>query len=197
MSLIQRIRNSSDWHLETAGSIWQLLPKWVLLLPLIWIALIVGLNQTPLTWVLEKSVAELVSPSILAIAFLLSLVALGFLRPSYYRWLALFALALFLRELHFYGTDNGFYIAFILLIWWASRYRDRLTPFIQDPRIIGLLVAMILTYGIAKTFDRNYWEWLIHDPLLIDKIEENLEVMGHLNFLVLVLFSMRRIVPKE
>jgi hypothetical protein len=105
------------------------------------------------------------------------------------QWLAVFVLCLFLRELHFRGTNTGFYIALVALIWWASHARDRLEPFISNKTIVTLLMSVLWTYAVSKTFDRHLWDAAMTGGLSRDLFEENLEILGHLLFVLLVMVS--------
>ncbi len=178
------------WHLDTAKRILRLTPLWVLLVPALGAGVIYVLSTFPaVAPYLTKDSAELFSPIILAFGVAIA----GFLaatRPEiYYKWLAVFAVCLLLRELHFRGTNTGFYIAFVLLIGWASYARDRLEPFISNKSIVTLLMSVIWTYLISKTFDRHMWDAEMTGGLSRDLFEENLEILGHVLFVVLCIVS--------
>lgn len=191
--MLAYLRNELTWHTATARHIARHAAPWVLLVPLVGAVVIAALGSAPaLAPYLAKDSAELVSPLILAAALLLA-AAVYLTRPShpYFAWQSLFALALFLRELHFTGTNTGFYVALVVLLVWASHARERLEPFFSDRRIVSLLVALIWTYAVSKTFDRRYWDTLLEaHGFTRDLFEENLEVIGHLTFLALVVLSL-------
>ncbi len=186
----EQVSAAVSWHWTTAVRLLRMTPPWVLAVPLLGALLIMALNTLP--WVapyLTKDSAEIISPIILAVG----VVVAGWLaatRPApYYKWLAVFALCLFLRELHFRTTNTGFYIAIVVLLWWASHARDRLEPFFSNRTIVTLLMAVLWTYAVSKTFDRHLWDGLMTGSLSRDLFEENLEILGHLLFVVLVMVS--------
>lgn len=186
----EQVSAAVSWHWTTAVRLLRMTPPWVLAVPLLGAIVIVALNTLP--WVapyLTKDSAEIISPIILAVG----VVVAGWLaatRPApYYKWLAIFALCLFLRELHFRTTNTGFYIAIVVLLWWASHARDRLEPFFSNRTIVTLLMAVLWTYAVSKTFDRHLWDGLMTGSLSRDLFEENLEILGHLLFVVLVMVS--------
>ena len=186
----EQVSAAVSWHWTTAVRLLRMTPPWVLAVPLLGAIVIVALNTLP--WVapyLTKDSAEIISPIILAVG----VVVAGWLaatRPApYYKWLAVFALCLFLRELHFRTTNTGFYIAIVVLLWWASHARDRLEPFFSNRTIVTLLMAVLWTYAVSKTFDRHLWDGLMTGSLSRDLFEENLEILGHLLFVVLVMVS--------
>ncbi|WP_334148731.1 hypothetical protein [Hyphomicrobium sp.] len=186
----EQVSAAVSWHWTTAVRLLRMTPPWVLAVPLLGAIVIVALNTLPwLAPYLTKDSAEIISPIILAVG----VVVAGWLaatRPApYYKWLAIFALCLFLRELHFRTTNTGFYIAIVVLLWWASHARDRLEPFFSNRTIVTLLMAVLWTYAVSKTFDRHLWDGLMTGSLSRDLFEENLEILGHLLFVVLVMVS--------
>lgn len=189
--MLGRAGGQIAWHTETAARILRTTPPWVLLVPALGAVVIYLLNTLPaVAPYLSKETAEITSPIILAVPLVIA-AGLAATRPRvYYKWLALFALALFLRELHFQGTNTGFYIAIVLLIGWASFARDRLEPFISNKVVVTILMSMLWTYAVSKTFDRRIWDSLLTAGITNDLFEENLEIMGHIMFFLLVVASL-------
>ena len=185
------IQQSIKWHKQTLVEVFSLTPVWLYLVPVLFIVVLLGLDQTAMSVYLTKEYAETAAPVILFTALALSLWAIKNNPHPYFKWQALFALILFFREWHFYGTDNGFYIGFLLLMWWASRYREKLMPYFHSKAVVSLLVLMIWTYLISKTFDRHYWDSLLPSPNTSHLFEENLELIGHLLFFYLVIMSQK------
>jgi hypothetical protein len=185
------IKTALNWHLDTARQVYGILPLWILLTPLLFMLLLYGLEQTPFNAYLDKDSAEIAAPAILAIAFAISLWQIKSRHHVYFKWQAFFAAILFFRELHFYGTNNGFYIGFILMMWWASKNRERLLPYFANRTIVSLIVLIVWTYLVSKSFDRHYWDALLPAGIESDLFEENLEIIGHLMFAGLVLISAR------
>ncbi|MCC7252635.1 hypothetical protein [Hyphomicrobium sp.] len=181
---------TAAWHVTTATRVLRLTPPWVPFVPAAAVLVILWLSTIPsVAPYLDKERAELISPVILAIGVVVG-AWLAAVRPQiYFKWLAVFLLCLFLRELHFQGTNTAFYIALVILIWWASRARERLEPFISNRTIVALLMTALWTYFVSKTFDRHLWDGLMTGTLTRDLFEENLEVMGHVLFVALVIVS--------
>ncbi len=189
-SVADNLSANVRWHWETVLRLLRMTPVWVLLVPAAGALVIYWLNTLPrIAPYLDKEHAELISPIILGVGFVFA-IGLATRRPEpYFDWLALFALALLLRELHFRGTNTGFYIALPLLIFWASHARDRLEPFISNKTIVTLLMSVLWTYFISKTFDRHLWDGLMVGSMSRDLFEENLEILGHTLFDALVVVS--------
>jgi hypothetical protein len=188
--MIDRVSAVAVWHVETALRVLRATSPWVVLVPVAGALGIYLLHTFPaIVPYLDKPHAEFISPIILAAGLV---IAVGFAswRPEvYFDWLALFALALFLRELHFRGTNTGFYAALFALIWWASYAREHMEPFISARPIATLLMAVLWTYFVSKTFDRHLWDAEMVGGMSRDLFEENLEVLGHVLFVALVIVS--------
>jgi hypothetical protein len=186
----ERLRTEVEWHWATARHLLRLTPPWVLIVPALASLVIYALSRdAAVAPLLTKEAAEIVSPIVLAVPLALA-TWLAATRPHvYYKWLALFALALFLRELHFQGTNTGFYIAIVLLLGWVSFARERLEPFVSNRRIVTMLATIIWIYLVSKTFDRHMWEHVLPAGTTSNLFEENLELAGHLLVLVLAVVS--------
>lgn len=186
----EQLSAAISWHWTTAMRLLRITPPWVLLVPAAGALVIALLSTRPtIAPYLTKDSAEIISPIILAIGVAIGAWLAATRAEPYYKWLAVFALCLFLRELHFRGTNTGFYIAIVALIWWASHARDRLEPFISNRTVVTLLMAVLWTYFISKTFDRHLWDQAMTGTLTRDLFEENLEILGHLLFVLLVMVS--------
>jgi len=188
---MHRFTQFLQWHFQTVKDIVRLTPVWIYILPLGFMAVLLGLHYTAFQSYLSKGTSEFIAPIILTISFVISLILIKKNPHRFSKWLGIFAFILLMRELHFWGTNNGFYIGFVLLMWWASRYRETLQPYLSDKRIISLLVLIIWAYFISKTFDRHYWDAYLPTGVTNDLFEENLEMFGHVLFLGLVLFCLR------
>lgn len=179
------------WHAATVAHLLRTASLWAMLVPAAGALLIAALNLRPeIAPYLTKESAEIASPIILGLGSLLALWIAASRPHPYYKWQALFVIACFLRELHFQGTNSGFYIALVVLLWWLSHARERLAAFLNDRRIVTLLVAVLWTYFISKTFDRHLWDNAMSGRLTRDLFEENLEILGHLLLVGLVMASM-------
>lgn len=192
--MIGRVNSLWDRHAETAAHLLRLTSPWVLLIPAAGALALYILNFYPSVAAhLDKETAEIVAPIILAVGVFLAGWLAATRRHVYDKWLLLFAISLFLRELHFQGTNTGFYIALVVLILWASHARDRLEPFISDRSSVNTMMAMLWTYFITKLLDRGYLDGLLPTGTTRDLFEENLENLGHMIFVLLVVLSFRKV----
>lgn len=185
------IRDQVRWHAATAAHVLRTAPLWVWLVPILGGAVIWLMNLSPaIRPYLSKDAAEISSPAVLAVGVVIAAGLATTRRHVYDRWQTLLGLALFLRELHFRTTNTGFYIAIVVLLGWASFARERLEPFISNRRVVAVIVAMLWTYAVSKTFDDHWWDAVLRPTGLDhDLFEENLELLGHLLFVVLTVVS--------
>lgn len=188
--MLKRLSEEAGWHWTTATRVLQLTPPWVVAVPAVAVLVIYLLNtNAAIAPYLTKEAAEIASPIILAVPLALATCFALARSHVYSKWQALFALALFLRELHFAGTNTGFYIAIVLLLGWASFARERLEPFFSNRKIATLLTTIIWVYLVSKTFDRHVWDHVLPAGTTSNLFEENLEIVGHTLFLVLTVVS--------
>ncbi|MBW3538900.1 MAG: DUF3616 domain-containing protein [Planctomycetes bacterium] len=139
-----------------------------------------------------KDFQEVLAPSILGLASLLALAAAVHYRLAFLKWQAALTTALFCRELHFAGTNNGIYAVLAVLMWYAARRREAFRPFLAHRGVVSLLFGSLAAYAVAKTFDRNYWSALAPElEPLRHPLEETIESTGHLLILALVFVSGR------
>lgn len=185
------IRDQVRWHAATAAHVLRTAPLWVWLVPALGGAVIWLMNLSPaIRPYLSKDAAEISSPAVLAVGVVIAAGLAATRRHVYDKWQTLLGLALFLRELHFRTTNTGFYIAIVVLLGWASFARERLEPFISNRRVVAVIMAMLWTYAVSKTFDDHWWDAVLRPTGLDhDLFEENLELLGHLLFVVLTVVS--------
>lgn len=186
-ALADRIRSALAFHGRNGWAVLRHCSPWILLVPAAVICLIVVDSRRGLLWFEQKTTQEIIAPSILAIAILVS--SLYWARAADFcsHWLLLLSAALFCRELHFWGTNNGIYLAIILLLWYASRHTERMRSFLQSRCCVSLFAGAVFTYGLSKTFDRGYWMKIAGWPDWQDTMEESLESTAHLMILALAI----------
>lgn len=167
------------------------IPYWVWPVPFLLSAGVWLILQTPIDWLTEKPVQEIVAPVVIGLTALLVLFVNRWVSEFFTLLLACFVWALFLRELHFFGTNNGFYLAVILLAWWASSRREAIRDFLKWRSIGALLSCSLWTYFVTKLFDRHYFSFLPGYDVWHDNVEESLETLGHLMVFALVVVTLR------
>ncbi len=178
-------------HLESAKMTLLGIPFWVWPMPFLLCVVILLIRQSPIGWITEKPVQEIIAPTVICLTAVLVLFVHRWTRELFTLMLAVLVWALFMRELHFYGTGRGLYATVIVLAFLASAKRDILGEFLGQRSIGALLGLSIWTYIVSKMFDRHYFSFLpaYHD--WNNNVEETLETCGHLFVLSLVVMTLR------
>lgn len=162
---------------------------WILVIPAALTAWIGTQTAHPLWQYTRKPYQEILGPSILAVAAVLSVAVWLKRRNFYHRWLAILSVGLFCREIDFQGASTGIYITVALLTWYASCNIESMKPYTENRLLVTLFVGAFITYFAAITVDRAVWKFLPHHRLWRDSIEETLESLGHLMILSVIISS--------
>ena len=166
-------------------------PRYIWAVPFVLMVLILLVYALPFGWITTKPIQEIIAPTVIALA---TAVATYFYRDNKSTlslMLTCFAWALFLRELHLPLTNNGFYVAIVVLAGWAVKERDALTHWLTETSAGILLPAAFWTYFISKVMDRHYLGFLPNYYHWNDSVEETLETCGHLMVFALVIVAMK------
>jgi branched-subunit amino acid ABC-type transport system permease component len=110
-------------------------------------------------------------------------------RGFYFRWLTLLSVCLLCRELHFWGTSTGIYIAIPLVMWYASANFQSMKPYVNHRLLVSLFVGAFITYFFTITVDRAVWKFLPNHAHWRNNVEETLETFGHLMILAVIVVS--------
>jgi hypothetical protein len=160
-------------------------------LPFVLSAVIWAITKTPVGWITEKPVQEIAAPVVIGLSAGLVLMVHKWAQARFTLILACFVWSLFLRELHFWGTNNGFYIALVAIIIWTWASRSQLIDFLQFSSIRHFLSGAFLIYLLSKIVDRGYLAFLPEFSAWRHNLEETLETSGHVMVFCLVVMSYR------
>jgi hypothetical protein len=136
----------------------------------------------------EKRINEWYAVCVLGLVVVVLIGRSAWQRSLLYLLLAGFALAAWLREIHYPWTDQGVYVLLLVLIGLAWWWRERLKPLAQAgsflPWLKGTMAAYVLSVLIARRVFRNLLpnEELMHVPM-----EEVMENVAHSMLLVTAL----------
>lgn len=187
----QLIREAISHHIGSARAVLTGLPVWVWPLPLVLGLVIILVTLTPAGWMTTKPTQEIVAPVVIGLAAALSFIVHRWVGETFTLLLAVFAWSLFARELHFYGTNNGAYIAIAVLAWLASSKRDAIADYLRQTPVAVLLGGAMLTYVVTKVLDRGYLSFLPGYQDWHHNVEETMETSGHLMVFALVVITFR------
>ncbi len=178
-------------HFESAKMALLGIPFWVWPLPFVLCLVILLIRQTPIGWMTEKPVQEIIAPTVICLTAILVLFVHRWTRELFTLMLAALVWALFMRELHFIGTSRALYATIIVLAVLASYKRDEIAEFLNQRAIGTLLPLAMWTYFVSKLFDRHVFRSLPDYALWHDNVEETLETSGHVMTFALVVMTLR------
>lgn len=178
-------------HFESAKMALLNIPFWVWPLPFLFCVVILLIRQSPIGWMTEKPNQEIIAPTVICLTAILVLFVHRWTRELFTLMLACLVWALFMRELHFFGTSRALYITVIVLAVMASYKRDELAEFLSQRAIGTLLPLALWTYFVSKQFDRHVFSFLPDYVLWHDNVEETLETCGHVLTFSLVIATLR------
>ncbi len=164
-------------------------PRWVVMVPALAWLIILGLWRSPLGWITEKPIQEIIGPGIIALACLAALTLWVRRGEFHWLWLALLTGSLFCREYHFAGSGIGIYFALAAVFWYGSRRIDNLRELLAPRIVVFMVVAAICTYFTAKTFDHGVWKFIPGERDWHNNVEESMETTGHLWLLATILIA--------
>ncbi len=165
VGILSSLPNSA---LETVKSV----PVAMWFMPLILSFAIWAFARTPLGWMTEKPVQEIAAPVVIGITAALMIAVHQWVGAKFSLLLACFVWSLFLRELHFWGTNNGFYIAFVVLVIWGWLSRHQMEEFLNQTSIRYFLSGALLIYLFSKIVDRGYLSFLPDFKMWRHNLEE-------------------------
>lgn len=179
-TILQRLSTSVKFHLTSILLMLRVPSVLIWLYPFLVGAVVWMLSTTPLALPFSKPYQEVFAVTILIINLIIMTIVHMKMRQSLTLWLLLLGVALLCRELHFYGTHRGFYIALILLVGWYAVKRVQLAGGIKTTGGGKLLVGAMWTYAMSKVMDRNYLDFLPEYSRWANHVEESMESSGHL-----------------
>lgn len=187
----ERLTELFETTSKTAVTILKSIPPLIWLLPFALSLAIWAISKTPIGWMTEKPIQEIVAPVVIGMTAALVLMVHRWVGTKFSLLLACFVWALFLRELHFWGTNNGFYIALVVIVIWGWLSRNQIGEFLEQPAIKFLLSGAFLIYLFSKIVDRGYLAFLPDFAIWRHNLEETLETCGHLLVFALVIMTLR------
>ena len=88
-----------------------------------------------------------------------------------------------MREIHWEWTSEGVYVLFILFMWAAYAFYDRLKPFVSSASFINLAITVLSFYFISEMLLDHNWLRIPEDfgqeVNLRSSLEECIEMAGH------------------
>ncbi len=186
-----RLKQQSQIHWDSGWAALRATPLLAFAIPFLATGLILLIRLSPVGWVTEKPVQEIIAPTVLALAAGSVLLVHHWTRAKFTLMLSVFVWALFLRELHFEFMNGGILFALAGLMWWLSNVRQQLVEWLSSFWIRLWLAGCFCTYFISDMMDRHLFSFLPHYRSWNDNVEETLETVGHLMVFALVFMAFK------
>jgi len=160
---------------------------WLVLVGLaIVFGLLVAAPYTAAAPYVHKKVLERVALPLAAFTWLVSLARLGFSRQRYDSLLAIACTALFMREIHFKGSDELLAALALTVLVLAWRWWDQILPSLNDKRTFTWVAFALVAFVFSQFIAKRGFKLLPNERFFHESAEEGMENFAHLMMLVAV-----------
>jgi len=112
-------------------------------------------------------------------------------RDKFYLWGSGIMLISFAREIHPPFMSYGVYIGFVWLFYVAYKKPHIFADYLANKFLVTMLGLGFFTYVYAVSIDERVWSFVPRERVFHTKLEETLEVLGHITIGIALLFSSR------
>lgn len=113
-------------------------------------------------------------------------------KDKFFLWASGMMMVLFFRELHPPISSAGVYVLLIMLFYIAYKKHHIFADYIGNKFLVTLLGVGFFTYVIAVTTDERVWMFVPGEMLFHTKLEETLELLGHISIGCALFFATRK-----
>jgi hypothetical protein len=107
-------------------------------------------------------------------------------------WASAMMMVLFFREIHPPVSSAGVYVLLVMLFYIAYKKYHIFADYIGNKFLVTLLGVGFFTYVIAVSTDERVWRFVPGELLFHTKLEETLELLGHISIGCALLFATRK-----
>lgn len=118
-------------------------------------------------------------------------------KDKFFLWSSGLMMLLFIREIHPPIADYGVYIGLLWFFYFAYKRHHIVADYIQSKYVVTLLGAGFFTYVLAVTTDERVWNFVPGEYIFHTKLEESLEVLGHVFIGCALLFATKTTAGKN
>lgn len=126
---------------------------------------------------------------------LLCLLRYLYCRDKFYLWGSGVMLISFAREIHPPVMSYGVYIGFVWLFYVAYKKPHIFADFLRNTFFVTVLGMGFFTYAYAVSIDERVWSFVPKERVFHTKLEETMEVLGHISIGIALLFAARPETP--
>jgi len=98
-------------------------------------------------------------------------------------------LVLLVREIHPPGSSEGVYLGLLTLFYIAYKQHHLFVDYIRSNHLVTMLGMGFFSYFLSVTTDQRFWQFIPEEKLFHTKLEESLEMLGHITIGVALLFA--------
>ncbi len=102
-------------------------------------------------------------------------------------------MVLFFRELHPPISSAGVYVLLLMLFYIAYKKYHIFADYIPNKYLVTLLGVGFFTYVLSVTIDERVWMFVPGEMIFHTKLEETLELLGHISIGCALFFATRKI----
>ncbi len=111
---------------------------------------------------------------------------------KFFLWASGMMTVLFIREIHPPFSSEGVYLGLLALFYIAYKKHHLFADYIRSKYLVTLLGVGFFTYFIAVTVDQRAWRFVPGEYIFQNKLEESLEVLGHIFTGCALLFATKK-----
>jgi hypothetical protein len=113
-------------------------------------------------------------------------------KDKFFLWAAGMMLVLFVREIHPPGSSAGIYLGLLALFYIASKSHHLFADYMRNNTLVTMLGTGFFTYLLAVTTDQRFWKFIPAEKIFHTRLEESLELTGHIIIGCALLFASRK-----
>lgn len=113
-------------------------------------------------------------------------------KDQFFLWASGMMMVLFIREIHPPIADYSTYIGLLWLFYFAYKNHHIFADYLPSKYLVTLLGVGFFTYFLAVTTDERVWRFLPGEYTFHTKLEESLELLGHIAIGCALLFATKK-----
>ena len=117
-------------------------------------------------------------------------------KDKFFLWATAMMLVLWIREIHPPGSSGGVYLGLLALFYIAHKNHHLFAGYIVNKRLVTMLGAGFFTYFISVTTDQRWWKFVPAEKIFQTRLEESMELLGHILVGSALLFASARRQPE-
>jgi hypothetical protein len=129
------------------------------------------------------------APYLVGLAAILYIIRTAVTRNPLHMLLAALTVSFTMREFHFFGTGRGIYVALAIIVVWGVLWRDRIADPLTDWRHTSWLIATFAVYLLSQIIARRAFRGIPGEHEIHRPLEECVETIAHLMFIVTALMG--------